>query len=170
MALASPQIICTLRASAHHLQDSVTYQWGHMGLCNCGFLAQEVTHLTKEEIHKRAMQRHGDWSEQLNDYCPTSGLPMDDMISELINFGFDAQDLRHLEYLSDNDVLLRLPPTERNLRHNIKADVVKYLLTWAELLEEKLLDQITLPPFAGNVDNVASKKKSQAKVEERSFL
>ncbi len=145
MAQASTNIISALRNTAHKLENSKNYQWGHMGLCNCGFLAQEVTQLTKEEIHRRAMLRHGDWSEQLNDYCPTSGLPMDDMISELITFGFSAQDLRHLEYLSDNLILMSLPRDERNLQRNIKSDVVKYLLTWANLLEAGLLAQITLP-------------------------
>src|SRR5690349_18149983 len=119
MTNASPQIINALRSAARKLASSTHYQWGHMGLCNCGFLAQEVTHLSKEEIHRRAMLRHGDWSEQLNDYCPTSGLPMDEMISELINFGFDPRDLSHLEYLSDNNVLLMLPFAERNLQRNV---------------------------------------------------
>ncbi|MEO7992140.1 MAG: hypothetical protein ABI663_21490 [Chryseolinea sp.] len=100
-----------------------------MGLCNCGFLAQEITNLRKEEIHTRAMQQHGDWSEQLNDYCPASGLPMDDLISEMIAFGFDSDDLKHLERLSDSEVLRALPLAECNLKQNIKTDVVTYLNT-----------------------------------------
>ncbi len=47
------------------------------------------------------MQRYGDWNEQLNDYCPTSGFPMDELISEMMNFGFDRDDLKNLERLSD---------------------------------------------------------------------
>lgn len=73
MARASFEIIQALRNTAQTISKSTTYQWGHMGLCNCGFLAQEITHLRKEQIHTRAMQRHGDWTEQLNDYCFTSG-------------------------------------------------------------------------------------------------
>jgi hypothetical protein len=121
-----------------------------MGACNCGFLAQEVTHLTKKQIHERAMFGRGDWSEQLNDYCANSGLPMDSVISELLEFGFDIDDLRHLERLSDERVLGMLPPGERHLRHNQNADAVKYLLAWANLLEQTLLQQIrvTLPPPA----------------------
>lgn len=90
------------------------------------------------------MQRHGDWTEQLNDYCPTSGLPMDQIIDELIAFGFSADDLRHLEKLSDGQILRSLPIHERNLHYNIKRDVVKYLRTWANLVEDQLLGQITL--------------------------
>jgi len=145
MARSSLQLIDALRATALKLYDSNLYQWGHMGACNCGFLAQEITHLRKEEIHSRAMQRHGDWNEQLNDYCPTSGLPMDDLISELLAFGFDIDDLKHLERLSDPKVLQTLVPNTRNLTRNIKADVVLYINAWADLLEGQLLNDIQLP-------------------------
>jgi hypothetical protein len=119
-----------------------------MGLCNCGFLAQEITRLTKEEIHRRAMARHGDWSEQLNDYCPSSGLLMDDLISELISFGFTRIELSHLERLSDPDILAELPLEKRNLKHNHRDDVVKYLNTWATMLERSLLSQINIHDIA----------------------
>jgi len=90
------------------------------------------------------MQRHGDWSEQLNDYCPTSGLPMDDLIDELVNFGFTLGELRHLERLSDPTVLQSLPLDKRYLTHNVKEDVVVYFNAWARLLEESLLNEISL--------------------------
>lgn len=154
MANARFELIQTLRATAHKLQHNSSYQWGHMGLCNCGFLAQEITSLTKDEIHRRAMQRHGDWSEQLNDYCPTSGLPMDDLIDELVHFGFTLEELRHLERLSDQAVLQRLPIEKRYLTHNVKADVIVYLNTWADQLEETLLANISL--------NELTKKKAVA--------
>ena len=144
MAHVSIAVIDTLRATASKIESDTRYQWGHMGLCNCGFLAQEITKLSKSEIHTCAMQRHGDWTEQLNDYCPTSGLPMDQIIDELIAFGFSADDLRHLEKLSDGQILRSLPIHERNLNYNIKRDVVKYLRTWANLVEDQLLGQITL--------------------------
>lgn len=147
MAKASIELIEALRKTADKLSNSNNYQWGHMGACNCGFLAQEVTQFRKEEIHARAMQRYGDWSEQLNDYCPTSGLPFDELISELIVFGFDSEDLKNLERLSDGTVLRSLPLEERNLTHNKKADVILYLNTWADLLEKQMIDKIKLPAF-----------------------
>lgn len=145
MAKASLEIITTLRNTANRIANSNDYQWGHMGACNCGFLAQEVTHLRKAEIHSRAMQGTGDWNEQLNDYCPTSGLPMDDLIGELLKLGFDVDDLKHLERLSSIEILRSFPLEQRNLKHNVKADVVKYLQTWASLLETKLIQKISLP-------------------------
>lgn len=145
MAKAKPEIIESLRLTAMKLAHSTDYQWGHMGACNCGFLAQQVTFLTKAEIHSRAMEGYGDWREQLNDYCPTSGLKMDNLISELINFGFDIDDLTHLERLSDPKVLQCLPVKSRNLQHNNKEHVVLYINTMATRLENILLDSIELP-------------------------
>ncbi len=144
MAKASLEIIQTLRNVARKIEVSDTYQWGHMGACNCGFLAQEVTQLTKAEIHRRAMQRHGDWSEHLKDYCPVNGLPFDDIISELLTFGFDADDLKHLEKLTDPNILQTIPLAHRNLHHNVKHDVVIYLKAWINLMEDELLRNISI--------------------------
>lgn len=147
MARASVTVIETIRNTAGRLEKSSSYQWGHMGSCNCGFLAQEITHLRKDEIHTKAMKHHGDWNEQLNDYCQTTGLPMDDIISEILSAGFNIDDLKHLEKLSDPAILQTLNPEERNLRHNVKNDVIKYLLAWADLLETRLLASVKLPSF-----------------------
>jgi hypothetical protein len=150
MARASLEIIQTLRRTAIKLEQADTYQWGHMGLCNCGFLAQEITQLQKQEIHSYAMVRQGTWSEQLNDYCPNSSLPMDDLISRMLHFGFDADDLKHLEKLSDQRVLDLLPAESRSLIHNAKEDVVKYMRTWADMLENELIEHLMLPAFLSN--------------------
>ncbi|HEY0651716.1 MAG TPA: hypothetical protein VGD65_01265 [Chryseosolibacter sp.] len=144
MAKASLEIITILRNTTRAIAASNDYQWGHMGACNCGFLAQEVTHLQKSEIHARAMRGTGDWNEQLNDYCPTSGLPMDDLITNLLMAGFDIDDLKHLERLSSREILQTIPIMERNLKQNSKGDVVKYLEAWTSLLEMKLLEKIPL--------------------------
>jgi len=138
------ELIQAVRTTAQKIENNSSYQWGHMGLCNCGFLAQEITSLSKDEIHRRAMQRHGDWMEQLNDYCSTSGLPMDDLIEQLVDFGFTLEELSHLERLSDRAVLERLPIEKRYLNHNVKADVIVYLNTWATMLEESFLKAISL--------------------------
>jgi hypothetical protein len=144
MTRANLELVDHIRRAANKLAQSETYQWGHMGSCNCGFLAQEITQLTKAEIHQRAMARRGDWHDQLNDYCPTSGLPIDDAISEMLNAGLDTQDLQHLERLSDPKVLALLPREKRYLKHNLRDDVVLYMKTWANWMEEALLEKIEL--------------------------
>jgi hypothetical protein len=155
MAKAYVKVISALRATAAQLDSTQDYQWGHMGSCNCGYLGQQVTKLDKAEIHRRALQRSGDWNDQLNDYCPASGLPFDDIISSLLSFGFDIEDLKHLEKLSD-PMILRAVPGGRHLRHNVKTDVTLYIHTWANLLEQELLQQIKLPIVTNPVVAAAS--------------
>ena len=143
MARADLKIIAALRNAAERISKSDDYQWGHMGSCNCGFLTQQITRLSKAEIHHRAMQRYGDWNEQINDYCPASGLPFDSIIDELLRAGLDIDDLKHLERLSDPLILAKIEP-RRFLAHNSKEDVIAYLLAWAAILESELLDSVKL--------------------------
>jgi hypothetical protein len=154
MAKANPELIIALRNAADKLNKSKDYQWDHMGSCNCGFLAQEITHLTKSQIHERAMNKHGDWNEQLNDYCPTSGLLMDDLISNMLSAGLDTEDLKQLEKLSNPLVLRTLPQHKRYLKHNLRDDVVLYMHTWANLLEEQLSNAVKLPDLDTLVEAV----------------
>ena len=145
MARPTPELIYALRQTARNLKNGASYQWGHMGGCNCGNLAQQLTKLNKSQIHQYAMQRYGDWNEQVDDYCPTSQMPIDLLISEMVNAGLQLEDLKHLERLDDRRVLIRFPIENRFLKHNIRTDVIAYMEAWAELLEEELLSKITLP-------------------------
>ena len=144
MAQASIAVIKALRKTVENLEKSSNYQWGHMGSCNCGNLAQVITNLDKAEIHKSAMRKHGDWNEQLTDYCPASGLPIDHIINEMLAFGFSTEDLAHLEKLSDPKILRSLPADKKYLKHNLKSDVIIYLKTWGNILEEELISKISI--------------------------
>jgi hypothetical protein len=146
MANCTLPVIEALRATAQRLSTQAPYQWGHMGSCNCGHLAQTVTRLNKADIHARAMQRYGDWDQQLRDYCPASGLPLDEVIDEMLAVGFTRADLAHLERLSDPAIRAGIPLERRQtLRHNYRDDVVLYLRTWARQLEDQLLATLPLP-------------------------
>lgn len=141
MARPNPELISALERTILKLQSGAHYEWGHMGACNCGNLAQELTKLTKGEIHQYAMQRHGDWNEQLIDYCPTSGYPMDLMISKMLEFGLSIEDLSHLERLSDQSILRQIPKERREkMNQNSKEDVIYYMQTWAKMLREQWAD------------------------------
>ncbi len=144
MAKASLHLIRALRRAAKELKSGSSYMWGHMGSCNCGHLAQQITQLSRAEIHAYAMRGCGDWSDQVMDFCPTSGMPMDLLISQMLEAGLTTEDLAHLEKLSAPEILQRLPVGERHLQHNKRDDVVKYLGTWAQLLEEQLVDQVEI--------------------------
>jgi hypothetical protein len=144
MATPNLSIIDALRKTAIQLENGHRYEWGHMGSCNCGNLAQTITSFSRAEIQKYALQKRGDWSEQLIEYCPTSGYPMDMIIEKMIEFGFTRQDLRYLEWLSDTEILSNLP-NGKYLNRNIKADTITYIKAWADLLEEKLLATLKTP-------------------------
>ncbi len=154
MARPNPELIDALRRTARKLTEGAPYQWGHMGGCNCGNLAQELTRLTKDQIHTYAMQRYGDWNEQVQDYCPTSQMPIDLVINEMVNAGLSLEDLKNLEKLSDKQILARFPLEKRFLKHNQRDDVVTYLRAWADMLEEQLLDTIELPELYVNRNSI----------------
>ena len=146
MAKATLDLIAALRRTANRIEKDSPYQWGHMGSCNCGNLAQELTTFTKAEIHEFAMMGRGDWNEQVEEFCPTSGLPMDLLIADMLNKGLTTTDLQNLERLSDAKVLARIPVYRRDqMRHNRRDDVVLYLNEWAILLEEEWLEAVELP-------------------------
>jgi len=143
MATPSIEIINALRKTADQLEKGSNFEWGHMGRCNCGHLAQTITHFTQDEIHRFAMQKRGDWSDQLIDYCPTSGYPMDLIIQKMMKFGFTKDDLTNLEWLSDIKIVDRIG-YPRSLERNNKNDAIQYMNTWANMLEEELLASIPL--------------------------
>jgi hypothetical protein len=140
MARSSIVLLEALRETAGRLRWGARYEWGHMGSCNCGHLAQTITRNSKGQIHGAAMWRYGDWREQLRDYCPHSGLPLDEIIDQMLDMGITREDLAHLETLSHPSVTARLPQHRRHLKYNLRDDVVLYLETWADLLEEQLED------------------------------
>ncbi|HLL93760.1 MAG TPA: hypothetical protein VK404_02190 [Spirosoma sp.] len=144
MARPNLELINALRRTAQKLKNGAPYQWGHMGGCNCGNLAQELTKLNRDQIHRYAMQRYGDWNEQVDDYCSTSQMPIDLVINEMLNAGLMLEDLKHLEKLNDREILVRLPLEKRHLKHNVRDDVVTYMNCWADLLEEQILEKISI--------------------------
>ncbi len=142
MAKANPRLIEAIEKTIFKLSNGAPYQWGHMGACNCGNLAQELTHFSKAEIHQYAMERHGDWNEQLLDYCPTSGFPIDMMISKMLEFGLSLDDLANLEKLSDPTILNRIPKEKRDqINKNSREDVILYMEIWSKILRENWIKE-----------------------------
>lgn len=163
MARPSLKLIQAFRRTIEKLKNGAPYQWGHMGACNCGNLAQEITQFTKAEIHQYAMQRHGDWNEQLIDYCPSSGVPMDLVIDKLVQAGLTIDDLAHLEKLSSPIVLKEIPIERRHkLVKNNKEDVVYYLEVWTKILENQWLEQENISLEIK--DNYSDKKNIKVRV------
>jgi hypothetical protein len=147
MAFATLQLVNALRTTANKLAQGNVYQWGHMGSCNCGNLVQTITHFTKEEIHRFAMERKGDWSEQVLEFCPTSGYPMDMIIQKMMEMGLTRNDLIHLEHLSDQRVLQQIPLEKRYLNKNSKEDTILYMHTMANMIESELAVEESIEDF-----------------------
>lgn len=146
MARPTPELIDALRTTAKRLGTNVQYYWSHQGSCNCGHLAQTITKLSKAEIHSYAIERHGDWDDHAEDYCPTSGHHLDSIITQMLAVGLERQDISDLERLANARILARIPQERRALQYNRRADVILYMETFAAMLEEELLATITLPP------------------------
>ncbi|MCA9611043.1 MAG: hypothetical protein KC619_35860 [Myxococcales bacterium] len=144
MARPTPRLIDALRVTAARLEDpSTKYRWAHMGACNCGQLAQTITEIPREEIHRRALERAGDWGEQAVEHCAASGLPIDHILDAMLDVGLELGDVTRLERLSDRRVLARLPVEERRLSFRAREDVVRYMRAWADLLDEERAREVS---------------------------
>lgn len=135
MARASAELIGAIRTTAAKLRQGAHYEWGHAGACNAGHLAQTVTSLTKVQIYRMV---DGEWSEHLRDYCPSTGDSLEDVVIQMVRFGFEPGELADLEWLRDDQILRRLPDGRRYLRRNDRDDLILYLETWADMLQEQL--------------------------------
>lgn len=143
MAVASLTLVTALRSTAARIAAGSSYQWGHLGLCNCGHLVQTVCKLPPQRIHQLALaDREGDWEQLANAYCPTSGYAIDDVISELVALGLTTREIGHLEKLDEPRVLDALPGGHRWLRRNERGDLVAYLEAWANVLEAELPEAV----------------------------
>ena len=138
MAQATHALVTALRSTAARLAAGSRYQWGHLGMCNCGHLVETVCGIAPAQIHRIALDGTGDWEALANAYCPTSGYPIDDVITKLLELGMTTTDIGHLEKLDDPAVLAALPGGKRWLRRNQREDVVAYLQAWADQLESEL--------------------------------
>ena len=138
MAKSNPELISALRATANSLSNGAKYEWGHMGRCNCGHLVQTITNLSDKEIVAAANHHLDEWTEHAKDYCAFTGSPLENIFDAMKSYGFDHEDMVHLEYLSDKKVLGRFEEGHY-LRHNQREDVALYLNEMADLLEEELV-------------------------------
>jgi hypothetical protein len=142
MAHPNLALIDALRETAKRLKQHAHYAWGNHGSCNCGNLLQVVTKLDQKEILQFARTGVGEWTELAEDYCGVTDAPVSLLISKLQEIGLTPSDIHNIEYLEDKEVLKALPGGFRWLSRNQREDVIVYMETMAQLLEEKLLRQV----------------------------
>lgn len=138
MARPTVALVEALRQTAERLRTGVEFRWTHMGACNCGHLAQTLTDRSREEIHRIAVEKAGDWGEHAVEYCATSGFPIDHVMTEMLDAGLELADVEHLERLSDPRVLRSLPLEARHLDRRDRRDAIRYMEAWASYLEDRL--------------------------------
>jgi len=144
MAKPTIELIQALRETARRLRLGAHYAWGHHGACNCGNLAQVVTKLSEGEILRYAHHGIGEWTELAQEFCPVTQAPVNLVMNKLEAIGLTTTDIHHIEYLSNKDVLKRLPGGFRWLKRNKREDAIVYFETFANLLEDKLIQQVDI--------------------------
>ena len=145
MAKPSLELVEALRETARRLQNGAHYTWGHHGACNCGNLLQVITHFSEAEILAHAHTGTGEWTEIAEESCSVTGVPVGLLLYTLQTIGLTPADIHNIEYLNNKDVLQYLPGGFRWLKRNVRQDVIDYFRAFAQMLEEKLLQQITIP-------------------------
>ncbi|WP_290795394.1 hypothetical protein [Flavihumibacter sp. UBA7668] len=152
MATARLELIEALRQTATNLRNGAYYAWGHHGGCNCGNLLQVVTKLSKEEILQYAHSGIGEWTEIAEEYCSVTHVPLGLMMTKLMELGLTPTDIHNIEYLEDREVLNALPGGFRWLKRNQREDVILYLDTFANVLEDRLLAQVSIETLLEQAD------------------
>ncbi len=138
MPTPSRALIHVLRETADRIESGADYRWSHFGRCNCGHLVQTITRLSPAEIHEACACELSEWSEIPEDYCAGTGMRLEYLLDRLRELGLDRDDMRHIEDLSDSQVLRALPGGHRWLQRNERADVVAYFRAFADVLEARL--------------------------------
>jgi hypothetical protein len=153
-------------------REETVYRWSQLAHCNCGHLTQTITGLSPAAIHEAAAQHRGDWAEQarttaerrgpphLPDYgsrpaidegawepedlgiCPVAEIRMGQIFAELEAWGLGAVDVGALERLDDPEVRRRLGTHTVDFLHSDRRNVVAYLRAWANVLEERMAEQL----------------------------
>jgi hypothetical protein len=159
MAHANIELIEALRETARRLKNGAHYAWGNHGSCNCGNLLQTVTDLSSKEILQYSRSGTGEWTEMSQEFCGVTEAPVDLLIGKLQKIGLTPSDVHCIEYLQDKQVLDRLPGGFRWLKRNVREDVILYMETMAEMLEEKLirLEKLDLTALMESLPETVSK-------------
>jgi len=75
------------------------------------------------------------------------------IFSKLEQAGLTPVDVHHIEYLTDRAVLRALPGGFRWLKKNVRADVILYFETFANLLEEQVIASVDI-----KINDIIAKK------------
>ena len=132
-------LVLVLQETINRLEkEECDYQWTNQGKCNCGHLIQTVTGKTPASIHNIALNSQGEWTDHAKNFCSSSGLHVDELISELLKIGLSLDQIPHLEYLSSPKITKYIPKKMQPLNHRNKQDLIFYLRTWKKVLKNEI--------------------------------
>jgi hypothetical protein len=137
------KLIAALRAAADEVEKNPdAYDWGLTTKCNCGIVAQHITGISANDLWKK-LSTVGLWrsiiAENLN--CRATGLPMDSVVTAMMEVGMSEQDFKDLEYLSNQKVLdalgIESMSNDEHCQYDDRESFIAYARKWAELLEKE---------------------------------
>jgi len=134
-----------LETTAFIIKDNKTrYRWNEQQSCNVGILAQLATGLTptqlRVELNKYPISEdlypndNASWSAFVSQYCPITGEDMPKIMQALMDVGCERDDLYHLEYLDNIEIIKH---ANLNIENDVYTDPVvvsKYMLAWAKMI------------------------------------
>lgn len=92
------QLILGLREAAQRLREHPEqYNWLRGSDCNCGILAQAI--LGCESVKLVDMGLYASWTTMSkHGFCKTTGLPIVEVLRQLMAHGLEREDFKQLEY------------------------------------------------------------------------
>lgn len=156
-----------LREAARRIESGAYYAWSSPADCNCGIVAQVVSHRDRHQLHD-SIGVISCWSMRDEAFtCPITDLPENYIIRVLRETGFTHEDICSIEFLSDENVRKRAGMVlgeystyrqqklqivsrlgKRILISNDRANkfaVVKYFRAMANVLDEQEEEYASLP-------------------------
>lgn len=145
-----------IKKTIFNLENNVIeYNWKNADSCNCGVLARTL--LDGKSVwdcgFTNSPKRSSEGIFSSMAYCITTDLPLPEVFQKLKDAGFTHKELLELEYYGNEEVAKRLGKKieykESGAPYgweceglNNKSNLILYLKTWLQILEEKQPKQI----------------------------
>jgi hypothetical protein len=130
-----------LEKTIYNLENDVyEYDWTDCDKCNCGVVARTV--LDGELPTKNGLDdfpvciddEDYEFPFASNGKCMITDMPLPKVFRLLKESGFEYEELKSLEFLTDKSVLLRM---KSKADYDEKDDLIAYLKAWVEILKEQ---------------------------------
>lgn len=129
-----------LRVAAVRVKSD-EYQWTEASRCNCGMLCQVVTGMNSKTLRDAMikLEWYGAWSIlSERAICSQTGEPVNAIAARLLDSGISRRDICDLELLGNVEILKRAGLTFSSCEYQSRQDVARYMLAWADLIDEQL--------------------------------